>query len=64
VAVFQLVVRDASPKSFERVVGITIRPLIHDCTGDVWFTDFMLQAGQIATGWIGNVSEIQWTEDG
>ena len=23
-----------------------------------------LQGGSIATGWVGHVSEIQWTEDG
>jgi hypothetical protein len=30
----------------------------------VYFTDIMLQAGSIATGWVGHVGEIQWTQDG
>ena len=30
----------------------------------VYITDMLLQGGSIATGWVGHVSEIQWTEDG
>jgi hypothetical protein len=37
---------------------------MQDCTGEVYFTDIQLQAGSVATGWVGHVSEIQWTEDG
>jgi len=30
----------------------------------VYFTDLLLQGGSVATGWVGHVSEIQWTLDG
>jgi len=63
-ASFQIVARDASPKGYGRVATITVRLVIQNCTGSVWFTDLMLQAGSVATGWVGNVAEIQWTEDG
>lgn len=63
-ASFQQVARDASPKGYGRLVSITVRLVITNCAGEVYFTDVMLQAGNIATGWVGNVCEIQWTEDG
>ena len=63
-ASFQQVARDASPKGYGRVRSITIRLVIQNCTGEVFFTDLMLQAGGIATGWIGHVCEIKWTLDG
>ena len=63
-AVFQIVARDASPKGYGRITTVTVRLVMRDCTGEVWFTDLMLQAGSVATGWVGNVAEIQWTEDG
>ena len=63
-AVFQIVARDASPKGYGRIATVTVRLVMWDCTGEVWFTDLMLQAGSVATGWVGNVAEIQWTEDG
>ena len=47
-----------------RVTKITIRVCVTDCTGTVYITDMLLQGGSIATGWVGHVSEIQWTEDG
>ncbi len=63
-AVFQIVARDASPKGYGRIATVTVRLVMRDCAGEVWFTDLMLQAGSVATGWVGNVAEIQWTEDG
>jgi len=63
-AVFQIQARDASPKGYGRLETITVRLVVHDCTGEVSFTDLQLQAGSIATGWVGHVSEIQWTQDG
>jgi hypothetical protein len=63
-ASFQLQARDASPKGYGRLVTITVRLVVQDCTGEVYFTDIQLQAGSVATGWVGHVSEIQWTEDG
>ena len=61
---FQQVARDASPKGYGRLRSITIRLVIQNCTGEVFFTDLMLQAGAIATGWVGQVCEIKWTLDG
>lgn len=62
-AAFQIQARDASPKSCGTLHSITIRLVVADCTGEVFFTDIMLQAGSIATGWVGHVCEIMWTLD-
>jgi hypothetical protein len=63
-ASFQIMARDASPKGYGKLHAITVRLVVTDCTGTVYFTDIMLQSGSIATGWVGNVCEIQWTENG
>ncbi len=63
-AVFQQIARDATPKGDETLRSITIRLVVSNCTGEVYFTDLMLQAGSIATGWVGHVCEIKWTNDG
>lgn len=34
-----------------RVVSITVRPLISDCTGSIYFTDLQLQEGSRLTGY-------------
>lgn len=61
---YQHIARDASPKENKRLRSITVRLCITDCTGAVYFTDLLLQAGAVATGWVGNVCEILWTLDG
>ena len=48
----------------ERIKHITISVCVTDCTGTIYITDMLLQGGSIATGWVGHVSEIRWTEDG
>jgi hypothetical protein len=63
-AVFQHIARDASPKGYGKLRSIAVRLVIQNCTGEVRFTDLMLQAGVVATGWVGNVSEIKWTLEG
>ena len=63
-AYFQHIARDASPKGFGKLRSITVRLVIRDCNGSVWITDLMLQAGSVATGWVGHVCEIKWTFDG
>lgn len=63
-AYFQHIARDASPKGYGKLHSITIRLVIQNCTGEVWFTDLMLQAGVVATGWVGHVCEIRFTLDG
>lgn len=63
-AYFQHIARDASPKGYGKLRSITIRLCITNCSGEVYFTDIMLQAGSVATGWVGHISEILWTLDG
>ena len=47
-----------------RVKKIRMRVCVTDYTGTIYITDMLLQGGSIATGWVGHVSEIPWTEDG
>ena len=49
---------------YGRVAKITVRVYVADCSGTVYITDMLLQDGSLASGWIGHVSEIQWTQDG
>jgi len=54
-----------TPKNYgERIKFVTIRLSITDCTGIFYVTDIFLQAGAVATGWVGHPSEIRWTLDG
>lgn len=39
-------------KQNKRVINITVKPTITDCTGSVWFTDLMLQEGDKVTGFV------------
>jgi hypothetical protein len=55
--------RRRSPRRTD-VVKIRVRVCVTDCTGTINITDMLLQGGSIATGWVGHVSEIKWTEDG
>ena len=48
----------------KRVKSIRLRITMKNATGDLYLTDLMLQSGSIATGWVGHVSEIQFTQDG
>lgn len=63
-AFFTQAAQDVSPKGYGRLISITVRVCVTDCTGTVYITDMLLQGGSIATGWVGHVSEIQWTLDG
>lgn len=63
-AIFTQAAQDVSPKGCGRLKSITVRVCVTDCTGTVYITDMLLQGGSIATGWVGHVSEIQWTLDG
>ena len=63
-AFFTQTAHDLSPKGAQHVKSITVRVCVTDCTGTVYITDMLLQGGSIATGWVGHVSEIQWTLDG
>jgi hypothetical protein len=61
---FNKIARDASPKGSKKVRSITVKLCITNCTGSVFFTDMMLQAGYVSTGWIGHICEVIWTLDG
>ena len=38
-------------KEEKRVVSMTIRPLITDCTGEIYYTDLQIQEGDKLTGY-------------
>ncbi len=38
-------------KQEKRIVSVTLRPLIADCTGTIYFTDLQLQEGRKLTGY-------------
>ncbi len=35
-----------------RVVAVTVKPLVSDCTSRIWFTDLMVQEGDRLTGYV------------
>ena len=37
-------------KQDKRVVNITVKPTVMDCSGTFWFTDLRLQEGDKVTG--------------
>ena len=47
-----------------RIKSITVRICITNCTGTLYVTDILLQAGAVATGWVGHPCEMKWTLDG
>lgn len=48
---FERFVEVVSKKEEKRVVNITVRPFVTDCEGTVWFTDLMLQEGDMLSGY-------------
>lgn len=48
---FERFVEIISKKESKRVVNITVRPVVADCEGNVWFTDLMLQEGDMLSGY-------------
>ena len=53
-------------KQAQRVVSITVKPLISDCTGRIYFTDLMVQEGDRLTGYVINTETIlqKYREEG
>ena len=51
-------------KQDKRVVNITVKPTVIDCTGSVWFTDLMLQEGDKVTGFVINTETFLEKYDG
>ena len=43
-------------KEEKRIVSVTIRPLIADCTGEIYYTDLQLQEGDKLTGYTPHTS--------
>ncbi|TCS80257.1 hypothetical protein EDD59_10683 [Muricomes intestini] len=41
-------------KEKKRIVSITVKPTVTDCTGTVWFTDLMLQETAMLSGYVIN----------
>lgn len=50
--------------TLRRVKSIRVKVTVTNATGDLYLADLMLQSGSIATGWVGHVSEIPFSEDG
>jgi hypothetical protein len=48
-------------KEKKRIVSITLKPQVSDCTGSVWFTDLMLQEGDRLSGYVLNTETLQKT---
>lgn len=63
-AIFSNIARKVEPSARKRVVKVKVRICVTDCTGEFLITDMQLQPGSLPTGWVGHVSEIQWTQDG
>lgn len=48
-------------KEKKRIVSVTLKPQVKDCTGTVWFTDLMLQEGDRLSGYVINTETLQKT---
>lgn len=53
-------------KQDQRVVSVTVKPLVSDCTGTIYFTDLMVQAGDRLTGYVIHTETLlqKYREDG
>lgn len=47
-----------NPKGDKRVVSVTVKPLVEDCTGEIRFSDLQFQEQDILTGYLPNTSEM------
>lgn len=45
-----------------RVVSVTVKPTITDCSGTIWFTDLQLQEGPALTGYVPHTE--RWLKEG
>ena len=46
-------------KEDKRIVSVTVKPVVTDCTGTFWFTDLMLQEGAMLSGYVINTETLQ-----
>lgn len=49
--------------SFRQIEEMEISLEARNCTGEIWMTDIMLQAGSISTMWQGHPSEVRWSDE-
>ncbi|MEG0944138.1 MAG: hypothetical protein RSF86_10945 [Angelakisella sp.] len=45
-----------------RVVSVTVKPTVTDCSGTIWFTDLQLQEGPALTGYVPHTE--RWLKEG
>lgn len=57
--VFTRFMETVAKKEKKRIVSITVKPLVKDCTGTVWFTDLMLQEGNRLSGYVPDTEALQ-----
>ena len=57
--VFTRFMETIAKKEKKRIVSITVKPQVTDCTGTVWFTDLMLQEGNRLSGYVPNTETLQ-----
>lgn len=50
-------------KTKGKVKKIEFRLVASDVTGDISYTDVLLQGGSVATIWSGHTSELKWSFD-
>ena len=54
-----------TPENYSsRVTSITVRVCMTNCTGTLFITDILLQAGFVVTGWVCHPSAMKGTLDG
>lgn len=46
-------------KEKKRIVSVSVKPVVTDCTGTIWFTDLMLQEGAMLSGYVINTETVQ-----
>ena len=46
-------------KEKKRIVSVSVKPIVTDCTGTIWFTDLMLQEGAMLSGYVINTETVQ-----
>ena len=49
---FTRFVETVEKKKDMRIVSVTVKPVVADCTGTFWFTDLMLQEGKKLSGYV------------
>lgn len=53
-----------TPENYSARVKSITAGVHHQLHRDAFITDILLQAGSVATGWVGHPCEMKWTLDG